>query len=248
MVDALHPPRLRLSVCSNSLTIPGALGRLLSCRQIGHAIAAWARRASPASGRLDLELDLAHVHGGARSRRLGRVHCAERLGAGIHVLRGREVWSTTAVPCSPSYSTFRPVVGTPGGGPSDPSMRARSPSIRSALTSLNLTTRTYTAATSTIRLTRPYRSARRQARISTRSRSGRRPRITDPPRVTRLNSSAVLPDHRRGSRRALWLTTATRDSERPRNRRAHARKGRRASVSARVPETPARTRTKNRVG
>jgi len=45
-VDALDPPRLGLSVCSNSLTIPGALGRLLSCRQIGHAIAAWARRTS----------------------------------------------------------------------------------------------------------------------------------------------------------------------------------------------------------
>jgi hypothetical protein len=70
--------------------------------------------------------------------------------------------------------------GTPGGGPSDSSMRARSPSIRSALTSLNLTTRTYTAATSTIRLTRPYRSTRRQARVSARSRSGRRPRITGP--------------------------------------------------------------------
>ena len=37
-VDALDPPRLGLSVCSNSLTIPGALGRLLSCRRPGELI------------------------------------------------------------------------------------------------------------------------------------------------------------------------------------------------------------------
>src|SRR3954470_22621020 len=40
----------------------------------------------------------------------------------------------------------RPVAGTPGGGPSDSSMRPRSASSRSALTSVNLTTRTYMAA------------------------------------------------------------------------------------------------------
>src|SRR4051812_14904687 len=74
-------------------------------------------------------------------------------------------WSTIAVPCSSSCKILRPVVGTPGGGPSDSSMRASSASIRSALTSVNLTTRTYTAATSAFGLMRPYRSAGRRSRL-----------------------------------------------------------------------------------
>ena len=67
------------------------------------AIRAKQHSLSPAAGRVG------HVHGGARARRVGRVHCAECLSAGVHVLRGREMLSTTAVPCSPSYRILRPV-------------------------------------------------------------------------------------------------------------------------------------------
>src|SRR3954451_7758324 len=47
--------------------------------------------ARAASGSVDLELHFAHVDGGARARRVGRVHRVERLSAGVHVLRGGEV-------------------------------------------------------------------------------------------------------------------------------------------------------------
>src|SRR4051812_44426903 len=52
-------------------------------------------------------------------------------------------WSTTAVPRPSSKSIFSPVEGTPGGGSSDSSIRARRLSSRSRLTSVNRTTRTY---------------------------------------------------------------------------------------------------------
>ena len=88
------------------------------------------RAASPASGRLDLELDLAHVHGGARFRRLGRVHRAERLGASVHVLRGREVLEHHGRSLFSVVQHLQARVGT-RRRPSDSSMWGRSPSIRS---------------------------------------------------------------------------------------------------------------------
>ncbi len=50
---------------------------------------------------------------------------------------------TTAVPCSASDSICSRLVETPGGGPPDSLICASTASIRSALTSVNLTTRTY---------------------------------------------------------------------------------------------------------
>src|SRR5438128_4541842 len=51
--------------------------------------------------------------------------------------------STTAVPRPSSNNTFSPVVVTPGGGPPASFTRASSCCMRSALTSVNRTTRTY---------------------------------------------------------------------------------------------------------
>ena len=54
-------------------------------------------------------------------------------------------WRTTAVPWPSSNSTFSPLEFTPGGGPPASWTRARSCCIRSELTSVNLTARTYIA-------------------------------------------------------------------------------------------------------
>src|SRR5215471_16313435 len=51
-------------------------------------------------------------------------------------------WRTTAVPCASSNRTSNPVEFTPGGAPPASLTRATSSCIRSAVTSVNLTTRT----------------------------------------------------------------------------------------------------------
>src|SRR5450755_405928 len=112
-------------------------------------------RSAARSGRRERELHFAHVHRGTHAWCLGGVHRAEDLRAGLHVLESFEVLQDHGRSLTRVKSISSRVLETPGGGPPDSVIRERAPLIRSALTSVNLTTRTYTATTLSFAVLRP---------------------------------------------------------------------------------------------
>ena len=88
-------------------------------------------RCAGCSGRSQFELHLAHID---RNTSAGVSDGSIAANTWAPASMSSAVWKyciTTAVPCSASNRIVIPVLGTPGGGPSDSRTRSRSPSIRS---------------------------------------------------------------------------------------------------------------------